>query len=165
MNWSVLSTCAAASWRTRCLMLDFTVMLALTSSSRALTAANSWKTEWGTIIKTWQIANKLYIYKVKLNKARSYHSFTATVTAAQKLRWRVMRNKVLMYWWQNFYFFTSMKLLFHSLAWILRTAWPEKLWRGHWNRTQRADPKRQSWRKKGQPINQFAGSSFKSSEK
>lgn len=39
---------------------------------------------------------------------------------------------------------TSIKLLFHNLAWILRTAWPEKLWRGHWNRTQRADPKRQS---------------------
>lgn len=45
MDWSVLSTCAAVSLRTRLLMLDFTVMLALTSSSRALTARNSWETQ------------------------------------------------------------------------------------------------------------------------
>lgn len=47
-------------------------------------------------------------------------------------------------------FLTSMKLLFQSLAWILRTACPEMLWRGHWNRTQRAEPRRQSWGGKGE---------------
>lgn len=41
---------------------------------------------------------------------------------------------------------TSIKLLFHSLAWILRTAWSERLWSGHWKSTQRADPRRQSWK-------------------
>lgn len=74
----------------------------------------------------------------------------AAGTAGRKLCWAVISERS----WRNGYriflnlFFTSMKLLFHSLAWILRTAWPEKLWRGHWNRMQRADPKRQSWRKR-----------------
>lgn len=44
---------------------------------------------------------------------------------------------------------TSIKLLFQSLAWILRTACPENLCRGHWKRTHRAEPKRQSCREKG----------------
>lgn len=178
----MLITCAAASLRTRCLMLDFTVMLALTSSSRALTAENSWETQTRTTMKTWLFI-WMFLWDLPLNikpaagdsgveadrcihsltdclniKAWFLHAVAAVIHHSLPLHQcereralNVMCSKVRLTWgWQDFFFFffTSMKLLFHSLAWILRTAWPEKLWRGHWNRTQRADPKRQSWRGK-----------------
>lgn len=63
-------------------------------------------------------------------------------TVGQKVSWSVMCRADAMMRES----FTSMKLPFHSLACTLRTAFPERLCRGHWNSTQRADPKRQSWK-------------------
>lgn len=60
-------TCAAASLRTKCLMLDFTVMLALISSSRALTAGNSWETQRNKAIKTFNRIQKTFRVILRLH--------------------------------------------------------------------------------------------------
>lgn len=99
-------------------MLDLTVMLALTSNSSALMAGNSCQTEKNNA----ETGNNNRGFLVTL--------FTQTYEAVLKMsaladiqqHWNPKRQNM---------FFTSMKLLFHSLAWILRTACPEKLWSGH----------------------------------
>lgn len=118
-------------------------------SDQQLQSVDSWKllpkTQRRTTLKQSLISmkqhtawNNSYVFTISLSvytgvwsRLKNISTYWHSAAFKSRERWNM--------------FFTSMKLLFHSRAWILRTARPEKLWRGHWNRMQRADPSRQSW--------------------